>query len=273
MKKWMMVLLFIVLFALTACGNEDVPELQSDEATDEKTEDIDHNEQPDTEEETVEVVDESEEPDQAESPDQPEEDSVVEETYTAAEQCIMTQLAECEGVAEANQFQAYQNLVADGTLAQAPGSGCLSCAVKYSFEMKYGESNPIKTVVLPRSEEHPEDITNVMQYVQQYLFALPAYFNNQNDDALNFYQSGSDGYNILIENKASGNFANHMTYSVFIDREESNPDGSTSIYTYRTYSHQNTDGVFEAYTRYNVVASNNRYYIISFEELENKRME
>lgn len=253
-KKWMMFLLTIALFTLTACGSNEEQELKTDDTEELKTDD------------TVSKND-------SQTTEKPLENSSTEEQYTAAEQCIMSQLTECKDVETAKQFQAYQDLVADETLAQAPGSGCLSCAVKYSFEMKYGESNPINTVVLPRSQENPEDMENVMQYVQQYLFALPAYFNNENEDALNFYQPESIGYNTLSENKISGNFSNHMTYSVFIDSEEINPDGSTSIYAYRMYSHTNTNGVYESYNRYNVIESNGRYYLTSFEELDNVRVE
>src|SRR5699024_12031145 len=111
------------------------------------------------------------------------------ESYTAAEHCIMTQLAECENVPPEDQFQAYRDLVADSTLPEAPGSDCLPCAVKYSFEAKYGESDPVNYSILPRSEKMPEDISDPSEFVQQYLFSLPAFFNNHDETALSFYRS------------------------------------------------------------------------------------
>ena len=196
-----------------------------------------------------------------------------ERNYNAAEQCIMSELTECEGVAVADQFQAYQNLVADGTLPQAPGSDCLPCAVKYSFEAEYGESRDIDTTVVPRSIQGPGEIDNMHQFVRQYLFALPAYFNDIDRDALDFYHPDSEGYNLLAANKASGDYSNHMTYAVHLDSEEANQDGSTDIFAYRTYSHTNTDGIFEAYTRYNVIEEGGRYYLTDYEEIENVRIE
>lgn len=74
----------------------------------------------------------------------------------------------------------------DGTLPQSPVSDCLPSAVKYSFEAEYGESKPIDLSVLPRSEEAPGEINNHLQFVRQYLFALPGYYNNQNNEALEF---------------------------------------------------------------------------------------
>lgn len=195
------------------------------------------------------------------------------ENYNAAEQCIMSELTECEGVSTEDQFTAYQNLIEDGTLPQSPVSDCLPCAVKYSFEAEYGESKPIDISVLPRSEEAPEEINSHLQFVRQYLFALPGYYNDQNNEALEFYREGSVGQNLLTANKASGRYANHMTYSVHIDYEEQNPDGSSNVYIYRTYSHENTNGIYENYVLYNVMASDGRNYIIGYEEIENVRIE
>lgn len=272
MKKWVLILLTLALFILTACGNNDGQEAQTGGQVETEKE-VTVEEADEAPRETEENVSENEQTNESQSPEQSEESSSNEENHTAAEQCIMTQLTECENIPTADQFQAYNDLVADGTLPQAPGSGCLSCGVKYSFEAKYGESNPINSLVLPRSEDSPEDIKDVIQFVRQYLFALPAYFNNENEEALNFYQPESNGYNTIVENKASGSFNNHMTYSVHIDSEEINADGSTNIYAYRTYSHTNTDGIFEAYTRYNVIETNGRYYLTEYEELENIRIE
>lgn len=208
-----------------------------------------------------------------ESTDETNGSSVNEVNYTAAENCIMTQLTECNNVPEAEQFQAYSDLVADGTLPQAPGSGCLPCAVKYSFEVKYGESNPVNPAILPRSDKMPGEITNPSEFVQQYLFSLPAFFNNQNEVALSFYLTDSPGYNALFANKASGNYSNHMTYSVFIDSEVENLDGSMYVYTTREYSHINTDSVYEVYARYQVVEQDGRLYLTDYAELENTRVE
>lgn len=298
MKKWMILLLMTMLFILAACGNseEAEPENDTSEETDsdpaEKTTDQpeedsgDESESAeDTSEEkpaeaekteqssTEEDISDNEETDEVQNTDETNGNSSNEINYTAAENCIMTQLTECQNVPEADQFQAYSDLVADGTLPQAPGSGCLPCAVKYSFEVKYGESNPVNPAILPRSDKIPGEITNPSEFVQQYLFSLPAFFNNQNEVALSFYLTDSPGYNVLFANKASGNYSNHMTYSVFIDSEVENLDGSMYVYTTREYSHINTDSVYEVYARYQVVEQDGRLYLTDYAELENTRVE
>ena len=290
MKKWMILLLMTMLIILTACGNNDeaeVPENNTSEETESEPaeeESEDENESAEesesaeeTSEETAENSSEdtvdNEESSETESTDEANGSTGNEVNYTAAEHCIMTQLMECENVPEADQFQAYNDLVANGTLPQAPGSGCLACGVKYSFEAKYGESAPLTYSILPRSDKMPGDITNTSEFVQQYLFALPAYFNNHDEEALSFYLPETPGYNALFANKASGNYGNHMTYSVFIDSEVENLDGSMNVYATRTYSHINTHGVFEVYARYTVIEQDGRYYLTDYEELENTRIE
>lgn len=299
MKKWMILLLMTILVILAACGNSEEaeePENDTPEETDsdpaEKTTDQPEEESgdesesaEDTSEEkpaeaekteqssTEEDISDNEETDEVQNTDETNGNSSNEINYTAAENCIMTQLTECQNVPEADQFQAYSDLVADGTLPQAPGSGCLPCAVKYSFEVKYGESNPVNPAILPRSDKMPGEITNPSEFVQQYLFSLPAFFNNQNEVALSFYLTDSPGYNVLFANKASGNYSNHMTYSVFIDSEVENLDGSMYVYTTREYSHINTDSVYEVYARYQVVEQDGRLYLTDYAELENTRVE
>ena len=290
MKKWMILLLMTMLIILTACGNNDeaeVPENNTSEETEsepaeEESEDENESaEESESAEETSEETAENstedtadnEESSETESTDEANGSTGNEVNYTAAEHCIMTQLMECENVPEADQFQAYNDLVANGTLPQAPGSGCLACGVKYSFEAKYGESAPLTYSILPRSDKMPGDITNTSEFVQQYLFALPAYFNNHDEEALSFYLPETPGYNALFANKASGNYGNHMTYSVFIDSEVENLDGSMNVYATRTYSHINTHGVFEVYARYTVIEQDGRYYLTDYEELENTRIE
>lgn len=295
----MIFLLMTALVILAACGNSEEaeePENDTSEETDsdpaEKTTDQpeeesgDENESAeDTSEEdaaeaekteqssTEEDISDNEETDEVQNTDETNGNSSNEINYTAAENCIMTQLTECQNVPEADRFQAYSDLVADGTLPQAPGSGCLPCAVKYSFEVKYGESNPVNPAILPRSDKMPGEITNPSEFVQQYLFSLPAFFNNQNEVALSFYLTDSPGYNALFANKASGNYSNHMTYSVFIDSEVENLDGSMYIYATREYSHINTDSVYEVYARYQVVEQDGRFYLTDYAELENTRVE
>ncbi|MCG1009949.1 hypothetical protein J4760_07945 [Salinicoccus sp. ID82-1] len=189
--------------------------------------------------------------------------------YTNAEHCIMSQLTECENVPLNAQFDAYKKLVDDGTLPQAPGSGCLPCAVKYSFEMKYGESRDIVSQegeAVPDTEpdaEYPEN------FITDYLFALPGYFGGVSNQAESYFYPGSEGHERLVANKASGQFANHMTYSVQIDRVEEAADGTLRVYAYREYSHATSDGVNETYTRYDVIEQDGRYYIVSYEELDN----
>src|SRR5699024_4405932 len=109
----------------------------------------------DTEEDTHEKTEEEteEEPSEEDSTESGAGENTSGNNYTAAEQCIMSELTECEGVATADRFQAYKDLVADSTLPQAPGSGCLPCAVKYSFEVKYGESRDIEA----EPAEEPQD--------------------------------------------------------------------------------------------------------------------
>lgn len=293
MKKWMILLLMIILIILAACGNSDEAEEpdnnisketesepvevesedESEPAEDTSAEESESGEEASEETADSENTEENSNEEETENTDETNGSSANEVTYTAAEHCIMTQLMECDNVPEADQFQAYSDLVADGTLPQAPGSGCLACGVKYSFEAKYGESAPINYSMLPRSDKMPEDITNTSEFVQQYLFSLPSYFNNHDEEALAFYLPESPGYNALFANKASGNFGNHMTYSVLIDSEVENLDGSMNVYATREYSHINTHGVFEVYARYTVIEQDGRYYMIDYEELENTRIE
>ena len=290
MKKWMILLLMTMLIILTACGNNDEAEepknntseeTESGPAEEESEDENETAEESESAEETSEETAENssedtvdnEESSETESTDEANGSTGNEVNYTAAEHCIMTQLMECENVPEADQFQAYNDLVANGTLPQAPGSGCLACGVKYSFEAKYGESAPLTYSILPRSDKMPGDITNTSEFVQQYLFALPAYFNNHDEEALSFYLPETPGYNALFANKASGNYGNHMTYSVFIDSEVENLDGSMNVYATRTYSHINTHGVFEVYARYHVTEQDGRFYLTDYEELENTRIE
>ena len=187
--------------------------------------------------------------------------------YTAAEQCIMSELTECEGVPTADRFQAYKDLVRDGTLPQAPGSGCLPCAVKYSFEVKYGESRDIEA----ETSEVPQDgktyTGSPESLVTTYLFSLPEYYNGADERTLDYLLPGSDAYSQLVDNKASGNFRDHMTYSVFIDEVETVSDGRYNVYAYREYSHENSGGVHDAYVKYDVVERDGHYYIQNYEEL------
>ena len=284
MKKWVVLFLMVMLVILAACSGSEEPaedmgkntseETEAVSETEAETETEEHPEQEDSEDPAAE----SEENSTDETADNEENENESDNTeneinYTAAENCIMTQLTECENVPEADQFQAYSDLVADGILPQAPGSGCLPCAVKYSFEVKYGESDMINSTILPRSDKIPEEITNPSEFVQQYLFSLPAFFNNENEVALSFYLPDSPGSNALFANKASGNYSNHMTYSVFIDSEVENLDGSMYVYTTREYSHINTDSVYEVYARYQVVEQDGRFYLTDYAELENTRVE
>lgn len=287
MKKWMILLLMTVLFILAACGNSDEadePENNISVETESAEEESADESEP-AENISDEESESSEEPEESSTENTPDNEGTTESTdetnggsanevnFTAAEHCIMTQLIECENIPEADQFQAYNDLVAEGTLPKAPGSGCLACGVKYSFEAKYGESAPLTYSFLPRSDKMPGDIANTSEFVQQYLFALPAYFNNHDEVALSFYLPESSGYNALFANKASGNYGNHMTYSVFIDSEVENLDGSMNVYATRTYSHISTHGVFEVYARYHVIEQDGRFYLTDYEELENTRIE
>lgn len=188
--------------------------------------------------------------------------------YTAAEQCIMSELTECQGVSVSSQFQAYKDLVADGTLPQAPGSGCLACAVKYSFEEKYGESRDIEA---QPSDGGTEDVYtgSPEALVSEYLFSLPAYYNGANELTLNYLLPESNAYNQLTANKASGDFRDHMTYTVFIETVEPVTNNEYNVYAYREYSHENSGGVYEAYVRYNIAQKDGRYYITDYTELRN----
>lgn len=273
MKKSIILLLMMTLVILAACGKDDAEE-ELENNTSEGTASEPADETEDTEDSALETeeTDKSGE-DKQETVKNTADNEESEEDYTAAEHCIMTQLKECENVPSDEQFQAYSDLIADNTLSEAPGSDCLPCAVKYSFEAKYGESDPVNYSILPHSEKMPEDISDPSEFVQQYLFSLPAFFNNHDETALSFYQPDSAGYHALFANKASGNFSNHMTYSVFINSEVENLDGSMNIYAYRTYSHINTHGIFEVYARYNVMEQDGRYYLTDYEELENTRIE
>ena len=246
----------------------------SEEAAEDSTSDeSSQNESPEDDAEENGQEDASEETTEEQNGEQSDASADNSENYTAAEQCIMSEFTECENIEANDQYHAYDNLVANGTLPQAPISDCLPCAVKYSFEAEYGESREIDTSVLPRSGEAPGEINNQLQFVRQYAFSLPGYFNDVTDDALDFYHPDTAGYSQLVANKSSGVYSNHMTYSVHIDGDEAHSDGSTDIYAYRTYSHENTDGIFESYTRYNVSESDGRFYLTNYEELDNVRIE
>ena len=74
--------------------------------------------------------------------------------------------------------------------------------MNYSFEAEYGDSREIDTSVLPRSIEAPGEINNQLQFVRQYAFSLPGYFN----DVLDFYHPDTAGYSQLVANKSDGQF-------------------------------------------------------------------
>lgn len=274
MKKRMVLLLTMMLIILAACGGSDekAEETDTDPSEETESEAEDESEKQPEQDESEEVAD-NEEASETQSTDETNGTSGNETNYTAAENCIMTQLIDCENVPKAEQFQAYSDLVADGTLPQAPGSDCLPCAVKYSFEVRYGESNPVTYSILPRSDKMPGEITNPSEFVQQYLFTLPAFFNNHDEEALSFYLPESPGYHALFANKASGAYNNHMTYSVFVNSEVENLDGSINVYATREYSHINTDSVYEVYARYHVIEQDGRFYLTDYEELENTPVE
>ncbi|WP_411843728.1 hypothetical protein [Salinicoccus sp. HZC-1] len=189
--------------------------------------------------------------------------------YTASEQCIMSELTECNGVSIDAQFQAYKDLVAEGILPQAPGSGCLACAVKYSFEEKYGESRDIEAQPGKDGTEDSANTGSVESLVSEYLFSLPEYYNGANESTLDYLLPGSNAYQQLTANKASGHFRDHMTYSIYVERVEPLSETEYNAYAYREYSHENSGGVYEAYVRYTVVQQNGRYYISDYTELRN----
>lgn len=234
-----------------------------------------------------ETVDESTEEDthektEAETEEAPSEEDSTEpgagentsgNNYTAAEQCIMSELTECEGVPTADRFQAYKDLVRDGTLPQAPGSGCLPCAVKYSFEVKYGESRDIEAELSEGPQDDQTYTDSPEALITTYLFSLPEYYNGANERTLDYMLPGSDGYNQLVDNKASGIFRDHMTYSVFIEEVETVSDGRYNVFASREYSHENSGGVHDAYVKYEVVERDGQYYINSYDELSNVPVE
>lgn len=260
-------------------GENNSADSQEEESTEEQKDDSSEESEESTEEQAS-GEQSSEESNQASSTeketteDNTSEESAKEEStkasnnYTAAEQCIMSELTECQGVSVSSQFQAYKDLVADGTLPQAPGSGCLACAVKYSFEEKYGESKDIEA---QPSEDGTEDVYtgSPEALVSEYLFSLPAYYNGANELTLNYLLPGSNAYNQLTANKSSGDFRDHMTYTVFIETVEPVTNNEYNVYAYREYSHENSGGVYEAYVRYNVVQKDDRYFITDYTELSN----
>ena len=253
---------------------EEATEQQEEESSEESTEEASGEEEAaDQESTTEENTDEAstEEPPEEENDESNNENTAEgnDNDYTAAEQCIMSELTECEGVSTDAQFQAYKDLVADGTLPQAPGSGCLPCAVKYSFEEKYGESRDIEA---QPGGEQPEDQSytgSPQSLISTYMFSLPEYYNGANERTLNYVLPDSNAYSQLTANKASGDFRDHMTYSTYIETVEQVSETQYTVYAYREYSHENSGGVYEAYVRYNVVQQNGRYYITDYTELRN----
>lgn len=250
---------------------EEVTEQQEEESSEESTEETSgEDENADQKSATEESTDEAstEEPTE-ENGAADDESSADTNDYTAAEQCIMSQLTECDGVSTSAQFQAYKDLVADGTLPQAPGSGCLLCAVKYSFEEKYGESRDIEAQPSGEPAEDESYTGSPESLVSTYLFSLPEYYNGANDRTLDYLLPDSNAYNKLTANKASGDFRDHMTYSTYIETVEQMSETRYSVYAYREYSHENSGGVYEAYVRYNVVEQDGQYYIEDYNEIQN----
>jgi len=229
----------------------------------------------DTEEDTHEKTEEEteEEPSEEDSTESGAGENTSGNNYTAAEQCIMSELTECEGVATADRFQAYKDLVADSTLPQAPGSGCLPCAVKYSFEVKYGESRDIEAEPAEEPQDDQTYTGSPESLITTYLFSLPEYYNGANERTLDYLLPGSDAYNQLVDNKASGIFSDHMTYSVSIEEVETVSNGRYNVYASREYSHENSGGVYEAYVTYEVVGRDGQYYISNYSELDNVPVE
>lgn len=155
----LLLILGIVFFTVSSGDDDGTDDLSEEtsateeaekpaEAVDEETgEPAEETPEADPDEENGEDVTSEE---TTEEPDEEQSDSSAGKgNYNAAEQCIMSELTECEGVSEADQFLAYDNLVTDGTLPQSPGSGCLPCAVKYSFEAEYGDSREIAPTSCP----------------------------------------------------------------------------------------------------------------------------
>src|SRR5699024_863539 len=185
----------------------------------------------------------------------------------------MSELTECEGVPTADRFQAYKDLVRDGTLPQAPGSGCLPCAVKYSFEVKYGESRDIEAEPAEEPQDDQTYTGSPESLITTYLFSLPEYYNGANERTLDYLLPCSDAYNQLVDNKASGIFSDHMTYSVSIEEVETVSNGRYNVYASREYSHENSGGVYEAYVTYEVVGRDGQSYISNYSELDNVPVE
>ncbi|MFC3420060.1 hypothetical protein ACFOLA_11270 [Salinicoccus hispanicus] len=189
---------------------------------------------------------------------------ITDSNYSDAEQCIMSQLTECENVPMNQQFEAYKSLVAENILPQAPGSGCLECAVKYSFEVLDSKEND-NTADFDLSINLQETET----FITNYLFDLPNYYNGIDDIALDYIQQRSQAYNTVLSNFESGYFSDHMTYSVLVDNVEQVSDTSANAYVYREYSHDNSNGVYEVYVMYEIVKKDDQIYISSYTELEN----
>src|SRR5699024_3282859 len=118
----------------------------SEEAAEDSTSDeSSQNESPEDDAEENGQEDASEETTEEQNGEQSDASADNSENYTAAEQCIMSEFTECENIEANDQYQAYDNLVANGTLPQAPISDCLPCAV--SILSKLSTVNHVKSIL------------------------------------------------------------------------------------------------------------------------------
>ena len=137
MKQWMIPLFIIISVVLTACSSgdktgEDPENNTSEDAVSKPSEETAESEEQDLE---TEESAEEEEAHQRHSEDTADNEE-SKENYTAAEHCIMTQLAECENVPPEDQFKAYRDLVADSTLP-----GATVCLVPSNIPLKQNTEN------------------------------------------------------------------------------------------------------------------------------------
>src|SRR5699024_9025282 len=98
MKQWMIPLFIIISVILTACSSGDTTGEDPENNTSEHAVSKTSEETAESEEQDLETEGPAEEESQQRDSEDTADNEESKESYTAAEHCIMTQLAECENV-------------------------------------------------------------------------------------------------------------------------------------------------------------------------------
>ncbi|WP_411843737.1 hypothetical protein [Salinicoccus sp. HZC-1] len=236
-------------------AEETTTEPDNTEGNEDNASDSRNNNDSTTEESDANTAESSDSP-ETDDTNTPDPDELADDTsgheYSAAKQCILSKLTDCEGISRAEQFDAYNALVAEGRLPDAPNTDCLECAVQHSFDALDGDVQA--------------DTEEISTFVTEYLNLLPKYYNGNSDAVLDYLVSYGNAHNKLLANKDSGNYRNHTTHSVTIDSVE-RVQGIIEVYTYRQYSHQTSNGMYETHVKYELIEDKDGLHISDYTEL------